>query len=218
VDGLRRAVTFASELTWINTNFREHAPEVVAGAARKCNFRHGEYLETGGRIFTTDYMYTWFRYTPSAALRSAVTLRGGAPAGGRPLQVDTSFPKGRALSEWLNDAAGVPGGIIMSGATFSNVASLDATKAVQWEFSGAPNPGPRVFSVYVPVGVAADQQCGKGVHVDVHVNSTDRVDENYPASCSSDLEPSENLLTFFFFDLASCIQNESEPPKPPPVK
>jgi hypothetical protein len=77
-----------------------------------------------------------------------------------------------------------------------------------------------------PVGVPADKQCGKGVHIDAHVNQsgslpdggTDRVGPDYPRSCPMPLKEGEATLAFFFFDLASCIQNDGQPPPPPPVK
>jgi hypothetical protein len=179
-----------------------------------------DYLKAGGRIFTTDFMYTWYRYTPDPDLKSATNLRGGAPGGGSPMTIDTSFPKGKALSDWLQSAAGVSGGSVTADAMFGNVISVDPAKSQQWASSGNPNAGPRVFSVNVPVGIPADQQCGKGVHIDSHVNNdfNDDVNTQYPTSCKTPLKPAESLLAFFFFDLASCIQNEGEPPKPPPVK
>ncbi|MBX3189805.1 MAG: carboxypeptidase regulatory-like domain-containing protein [Labilithrix sp.] len=179
-----------------------------------------DYLKGGGRIFTTDFMYTWYRYSPDADFKSATNLRGGAPGGGSPMTIDTSFPKGQALSDWLASAANVVGGRVTPDAMYGNVISIDPAKSQHWASSGTPNAGPRVFSVNVPVGVPADQQCGKGVHIDAHVNNdfNDDVNAQYPASCKTPMKPAESLLAFFFFDLASCIQNEGEPPKPPPVK
>jgi len=184
-----------------------------------------EYLNAGGRIFTTDFMYTWYRYSPDEGLKSATSMRGGAPGGGSPMTIDSSFPKGKALQDWLASAAGVAGGKVTADAIFSNVISNDPAKSQQWATSGAGFGGtggqePRVFSVNVPVGVPVEQQCGKGVHIDAHVNTSggDTVGASYPNSCNSPLKPAENLLSFFFFDLASCIQDEGEPPKPPPVK
>ena len=49
-------------------------------------------------------------------------------------------------------------------------------------------------------------------------NPPDVVDTTYPGGCNTPLKPGEHLLAFFFFDLASCIQNDGEPPKPPVVK
>ena len=182
-----------------------------------------EYLEAGGRIFTTDFMYTWYNHTPDADFRSATQMRGGAPGGGSPIKIDTTFPKGQALSDWLGSAAGLSGGTVTPDVVFGTLDGIDNTKSQQWATSPqvtGGGAGPRVFSVNIPVGKPADQQCGKGVHIDVHANQigSDQVATGYPSTCNSPLKPAENLMAFFFFDLASCIQNEGEPPKPPPVK
>ncbi|HEY8076857.1 MAG TPA: carboxypeptidase regulatory-like domain-containing protein, partial [Labilithrix sp.] len=60
-----------------------------------------QYMNAGGRIFTSDYMYSWYRYTKDNGLKSAVNLRGGAPPGGDPMTIDTTFAKGKALGDWL---------------------------------------------------------------------------------------------------------------------
>ncbi len=179
-----------------------------------------EYLSAGGRIFTTDFMYSWYRYSPDAALAAATSMRGGAPSGGKPMTVDTSFPKGKALGDWLAKVTPGSNNTVNPDVVFSNIISTDPAKSQMWATSGAPQAGPRVFSVNVPVGVPAEQQCGKGVHIDAHVNQngSDVVNPSYPAGCASDLKEGEKLLAFFFFDLASCIQNDTETPKPPPVK
>jgi hypothetical protein len=184
-----------------------------------------EYLNAGGRIFTTDYMYTWYKYSPDATLTSATSMRGGAPGGGKPMVIDATFPKGQALSDWLAVVTPGSAGKVTPDYVFGNIISTDPTKSQQWARSGTSGPipeGPRVFSVNVPVGLPAAQQCGKGVHIDAHVNKGgaggDSVDATYPKGCSSALKEGEKLLAFFFFDLASCIQNETEAPKPPPVK
>jgi len=184
-----------------------------------------DYLNAGGRIFTTDFMYTWYRYSPDANMASATSMRGGAPGGGKPMTVDTSFPKGKALGDWLATVTPGSNNQVNPDVMFSNIISVDPAKAQQWATSPDPQ-GPRVFSVNVPVGVPADQQCGKGVHIDAHVNNGggggpgggDVIDSTYPAGCASQLKEGEKLLAFFFFDLASCIQNDTQPPMPPQVK
>ena len=182
-----------------------------------------DYLTAGGRIFTTDYMYTWYRQSPNAALAGATTMRGGAPGGGKPMDIDTTFPKGKALGDWLAVVTPGSNNKVTPDVVFSNIISTNPAKSQKWATSGAPNAGPRVFSVNVPVDAPADKQCGKGVHIDAHLNnpspgSGDTVDPTYPKSCAKQLKEGEKLLAFFFFDLASCIQNETETPKPPPVK
>lgn len=179
-----------------------------------------DYLKAGGRIFTTDFMYTWYRYAGDANLKAAASWRGGAPGAGSPMTFDSSFPKGKALVDWLQvvHATTTPGQL-MPDVVYGNIISTDTMKTQSWAASGAPNAASRVFTVNVPVGVPVDQQCGKGVHIDAHLNQAppDVVDTTYPNGCNTPLKPGENLLAFFFFDLASCIQNEKEPPKPPPV-
>lgn len=180
-----------------------------------------DYLKAGGRIFTTDFMYTWYRYAGDPDLKASASWRGGAPGAGSPMTFDPSFPKGQALVDWLDVVGATPTkGQLKPDVVWGNIISLDQTKTQNWAASGNPNAGPRVFTVNVPVGVPAAQQCGKGVHIDAHLNQSgaDAVDATYPKGCNTPLKPGENLLAFFFFDLASCIQNEGEPPKPPPVK
>ena len=185
-----------------------------------------DYLTAGGRIFTTDFMYTWYRNSPDPGLSGATSMRGGAPGGGSPISIDTTFPKGKALGDWLATVTPGSNDKVTPDVVFGNIISTDPMKSQQWATSGTPNAGPRVFSVNVPVGLPADQQCGKGVHIDAHLNNggglggsgSDKIDSSYPAGCASSLKEGEKLLAFFFFDLASCIQNETDMPKPPQVK
>lgn len=188
-----------------------------------------EYLKAGGRIFTTDFMYTWYRDTPDTAFKAATSVSGGAPTGGNPMALDTTFPKGKALGEWMKTvypaSAPVGAGNIPFDVVFDNLRSVDGTKGQVWASSGktsttSPPVAPRIFTVNLPVGVPTDKQCGKGVHIDAHVNqagTADQVNTQYPRSCTAPLKEGESALAFFFFDLASCIQNEKEPPPVPPV-
>jgi hypothetical protein len=181
-----------------------------------------QYLDAGGRIFTTDFMYTWYSYSPDSKFKSAASFRGQAPVAGSPMTIDTGFPKGQALKEWTDLVVPGSNGQINPDVVFGNIASLDGTKAQEWAQSGAgvqAPAGPRVFTVNMPAGVPPEQQCGKGVHIDAHLNQTgtDQIDTTYPKSCNEPLKPGEKLLAFFFFDLAACIQNDAAPPKPPNV-
>lgn len=100
---------------------------------------------------------------------------------------------------------------------FSNIQSLDATKTVSWATSPKPT-GPRVFTMNAPVGVSSNKQCGKAVHIDGHVDTTDgeTVGTGYPTSgCKTTLAANEALYAFLLFDVSSCIQDDNLAPTPP---
>lgn len=176
-----------------------------------------EYLKTGGRIFTTDFMYAWYKYSPDPGLSSMSVIPGGAPAGGSPISVDTSFPKGKALADWLDAAAGIKNGLVAPDQVYANFSSTDNKKAQVWATSQSGGTAPRVVTVNVPVGAPAEQQCGRAVHIDVHANNRDMITSGYPSTCSKALLPAESMLAFFLFDLSSCIQEDKGEPKPPTV-
>ncbi len=181
-----------------------------------------DYLAAGGRIFTTDFQYTWYKYSPDPALKAAATITGGAPPGGNPVTLDTSFPKGKALADWLKfvDPASAYGSVPCDF-VFDNYAALDKAKTQTWGSSFAffipgGSAHPRFMTTNTPVGKPAESQCGKAVHLDAHINQTDKVDATYPAGCASKIKTGEEAFAFFFFDLSSCIQKEDAPPAPPP--
>ena len=187
-----------------------------------------DYLTSGGRIFTSDFMYTWYKFSPNAGLTGAVTLPGGAPIGGKQMTIDTSFPKGKALGDWLNTVIPGSNDKVSPDVVYANISAVSSA-AQSWAASGPGSDGAagqRVFTVNVPTDVPAEQQCGRGVHLDAHLNettmrggtSTDVINANYPVGCGPTLTDGEKLLAFFFFDLASCIQKDTDTPQPPVVK
>jgi len=184
-----------------------------------------QYLKAGGRIFSTDFQYLWYKKSPDAAMRAAMgTIPGGAPSGENPVTLDTTFPKGKALADWLAyvDKTG-PYGKVQCDYVFGNYTPVDKTKAQVWATSngsfGSPTGiNPRFITVNTPVGKPVEEQCGKAVHLDAHINQSDSVDASYPAGCKTAIKQGEEAFAFFFFDLASCIQKEGDPPKAPPVK
>ncbi len=235
----------------------EEPPEAPPGSTYYSTVT--DYLSAGGRIFTTDFMYTWYKYSPDTNLGGGSytpygsttgatigigEIAGGAPGGGSPVSFVSTFPKGLALTQWIKYVfSGKP---LPSGATypydpasaigqdvpdvvFGNVQYVDPKKTVTWatspysSYGGPPPPmgsiEPRVFTVDTPVGKASDMQCGRGVHLDIHIDQADgeSVGPGYPTTgCNTTLRPQEAMFAFFFFDLASCIQNDMQPPAPPP--
>jgi len=184
-----------------------------------------QYLKAGGRIFTTDFQYLWYKSSPDPAMKAVMPIPGGAPTGTNPVTLDTSFTKGKALADWLSYVDKTTTyGKVSCDYVFNNFSPADKTKSQVWASSlgvdGGAGTGnnPRFVTINTPVGKPVEEQCGKAVHLDAHINSSDTIDASYPAGCKSAIKQGEEAFAFFFFDLASCIQKDGEPPKPPPVK
>ena len=60
-------------------------------------------------------------------------------------------------------------------------------------------------SVNMPTNVPADQRCGRAVGSDIHVGN----------GSLTNMTEQEAALEFMFFDLASCVIDDSKPPEPP---
>ena len=76
---------------------------------------------------------------------------------------------------------------------------------------------PKFYSFNTPLEKPADQQCGRGVYTDIHVSSGDDSGGTFPQNCkTTDFTEQEKALLFLFFDLSSCVQDDSKPPTAPP--
>ena len=183
------------------------------------------YLNAGGRIFTTDFQYLWYKQSPDPAMQSVMPIPGGAPTGGNPVNLKTDFPKGKALADWMSYVdKTVTYGKVKCDYVFNNFSPADPAKSQLWGSSsggsGGAGPGdnPKFITINTPVGKPVESQCGKAVHLDAHINGSDTINASFPAGCTSPIKEGEEAFAFFFFDLASCIQKEGDPPKPPPIK
>ncbi len=184
-----------------------------------------DYLNAGGRIFTTDFQYLWYKSSPDPNMRAVAPIPGGAPGGTNPVSLDTTFPKGKALADWLSYVdKTVTYGKVTCDYVFNNFSPADPKKAQIWGSSIGVSGGagtsnnPRFITINTPVGKPVEDQCGKAVHLDAHINGTDTIDASFPAGCKTPIKAGEEAFAFFFFDLASCIQKDGDPPKDPPVR
>lgn len=169
-----------------------------------------DYLNMGGRVFSTDFQYTWYKDSPDPQLASIGNIPGGAPSGASPIMIDSSFPKGKTLADWMDFTMTSTGyGLVTPSYVYGNFASMDPLKTQTFGSSGG---APRFVTINTPVGIPAEEQCGKAVHLDAHIgNSSDHIDENFPAGCTSPFSSGEAAFAYFFFDLANCIQDDSGP-------
>ena len=85
-----------------------------------------------------------------------------------------------------------------------------------------PVRGPRIVTVNTPVGMPADNQCGRAALLDLHITKDPAAAPanpaaGFPAACGPNLTKGEEALAFLFFDLSACIQDDTTPVFPPIV-
>jgi hypothetical protein len=187
-----------------------------------------DYTSAGGRVFTTHFGYVWIQGAPPPFSKTAVwSPQTGGLADPLPASVDTTFPKGAALATWmLNFDEGMPlGEVDISEPRHDALIAVPPSQP--WITFASPSggaPSVQQYTFNTPLGTSVDKQCGRVSYSDFHV---DHVDESYvtsapttfPAECGGTaLSSQERILEFMLFDLASCIQKDSEAPHPPPTK
>ncbi len=189
------------------------------------------YVDGGGRFFGTHYHYNWFAQPgpPGSEWQgTAEWLLGGSTFPSAPWYIDTSFPKGAAFDKWVQnitskkiDPNGTPPPPGQINLTYSN---NDVNKVIKpttrWIYYGdktGPNYGTAYLSFNAPVKLAVDKQCGRAVFSDLHVSSGSG--GMFPGECTSGtdiLTQQEAALEYLFFDLSSCVGDDTKPPDPPP--
>ena len=169
------------------------------------------YANSGGKVFGTHYHYSWMKY--NTAWSTGILDFGGSGTSASSLPINTSFPKGQALADWLVEvgASSVPGQLTLdTGLTReSHRGAVPGSPAQEWIGKGTTA---RYVSFNTPVGLPIADQCGRFVFSDIHSTSTAAT--NFPSSCSA-LNKAQLPLEFMFFDLNSCVQDETKPPEPP---
>jgi hypothetical protein len=182
------------------------------------------YLDAGGRVFNSHYHLNFFGSSPenggkaASELQSAASwgLWGKASSGGSPFLIDTSFPKGKAMDDWLDNLpkASKWGATIKTSPKgqlkTSNVGDIGAPVpgiSQRWIYPTG-GTGAVYVSINTPTSAAPADRCGRAVATDIHVANTSL----------TTMSEQEAALEFMFFDLASCVIDDAEPPKPPAPK
>jgi hypothetical protein len=195
------------------------------------------YLEAGGRVFASHFHYSWYKLG-AGKLPQTATWAATATADDRDVTVDTSFAKGKAFSEWLdfNKATKAPDTVAMKELR-ANVTSVPADVSRRWLYVKDPSQDVTKFYTFnAPIGVAPEQQCGRGVYTDIHVSAGDIAEisntthhpsapagvngiPDFPNNCiSQGFTEQEKALLFLLFDLSACVQDDSKPPSAPAIK
>jgi hypothetical protein len=194
-----------------------------------------QYANLGGRVFASHYHDYWLdrtnlplvnppNPTPTATFPQTgtwidpyVVQRPTSPALGT---IDTTFPKGAAFKDWLQNVGGLqPDGRIR---IFEPGQLLTAVAPVSQQWITLPNDNDsnrqtvQYMTFNTPVGVDAGAQCGRVVYNNLHVSSGDLPGQPFPQGCvQQNLSDQEKALEFLLFDLSACIQDDRKPPDIP---
>jgi hypothetical protein len=210
-------------------------------AAQQKNLR--DYTTAGGRLFATHFNYSWLYNNddPTSANKWSTVAHWRVGSGnltggdGNPLTgfIDTSFPKGLALSQWAQIVGALgpvsPPAEVDIYVSRSDVIDDTATHTYpsqRWVYGklGTPPSTRQPANIEqqmtwnTPVGAAASSQCGRVIFSDFHVNNGTTGGKVFPSECTtSTLSAQEKVLEFEIFDLASCVTADNAPPPPPPT-
>jgi hypothetical protein len=198
-------------------------PDDKPVAARQALY---DYESLGGRVFASHFHHLWFSQGPMPVPQ--VGTWGDLPAPPNPSvgKIDTSFPKGNAMADWLvNVGASTTRGELTIHLGRDNASAVNPMMATQWITVDNPNVTPpsavEFLSYNAPLNAPDDKVCGRAVFNDLHVSATSMGDKPglpFPASCElKDLSDQEKALEFMLFDLSSCVRKDDQPPEPPAI-
>ncbi|WP_437816421.1 carboxypeptidase-like regulatory domain-containing protein [Sorangium sp. So ce1078] len=202
------------------SEFRADKPETALRAMF-------DYASAGGRVFASHWHNTWLRLGPERFPDTADWDEDSDPDDGLPVLVDTTFPKGLALRDWLVavEASAVPGQIEINDPQHW-VNSVNEEIATRWLYNDADpafdaRAGVKYFTFNTPIGAPEEEQCGRFVYTDIHVAASDVAGAPFPSGCEDrdgqihGLTAQEKALLFMLFDLSACITPDDEPPPVP---
>lgn len=176
-----------------------------------------DYAGLGGRLFLSHWHNVWIDQGPQPWPTTATFVSDPDLPNPSTGKIDTSFPKGQALADWMINVGGsqVAGEMtIAEGQHTINAVNPDTS--TRWVYTEAPVPSTvQYYTFNAPVGVPAEQQCGRVVDSDIHVSSGDTVGTAFPTGCKTNsLSPQEKALVFMLFELSACLIPDDMDPIP----
>jgi hypothetical protein len=198
-----------------------------------------DWLNEGGKVFASHYQYTWFKNSPATDFQGVANwlMSGAANPANATEDIDATFPKGMAFSQWLGvvnalNGAGPPPTIVLNdvATSVSTVVNTPPQATLRWIYDPSASDDVKYMSFETPIGGAAPppeagaesgpQYCGKAVFTDLHTSgSLFSTVTDIPAGCGSNagkLSAQQKALEFLFFDLSACVMPDTIIPTPPP--
>jgi hypothetical protein len=180
------------------------------------------FLDAGGRVLATHYQLNFFGSSSENGGKADVDLQNaatwtlwGGSTTSPPTQIDTSFPKGKAMDDWLENlkSASAWSGIKVTPKgtiTANGVGDIGAAKAgisQRWLYSGSAT-SVIYLSFNTPTTAVASKRCGRAIGSDLHAGN----------GMLTSMSETEAALEFVFFDLAACVIDDAVTPvAPPPI-
>jgi hypothetical protein len=190
------------------------------------------YLNAGGRVFFDHLHFYWLNHG-SAALKGTADYIGVGSDLPMPVDgiVNTTFPKGNAMADWLVNVGATPTRTQL--AIYQGQYSVDAVNAPTQAWITVPvntndskmRPSVQYMTFNTPVGAAESAQCGRAVFTDLHMNvsvngaggDNSTPTKPFPTECKTNaMTPQAKALEFMFFDLSACVQPDNATPVAPP--
>lgn len=168
------------------------------------------YANAGGQLMLNHAAFEWmYNVQPiSATANWSIGQPTTFGTGANPANIDTSFPKGQMLAQWISllHPGTVPGQLSL------NLLYADLTAVVPPSrlWMSAPDtlhsvPVPMQYTFETPLGLPPSQQCGRVMFNEFHTIEHFPYGLTFPAECSnSPLRADERVMQFMIFDQGSC--------------
>ncbi len=165
------------------------------------------YANAGGRILATHEEFSWLSSIAPFSITATWSASASAHFATDPetASINTSFPEGLALAQWLVNVQGSTTlGQLSLSSLHQSLTGVD-TQAALWLSVQDPTLGtvPMQYSFDTPFGSA--QPIGRVVYAAYHVDSANTAGTTFPAECQiSAMTAQEKAIEFSIFDSAPC--------------
>jgi hypothetical protein len=179
------------------------------------------YLNNGGRVFASHFHYAWFTTngSPFTSYNLANWQAGTQDTGDINSVVNTAFPKGQQMHDWLKlvGALNTNDQLAIKASRQNIIGQSNSPPTSSWISSatGVSQPAMPGWTQYFSFDLNSGEKiCGRMVYSDLHVGAASgdyggavtTTGGTVPAQCKAGkLSPQETALEYMLFDLTSCL-------------